>query len=276
MVNLDYYANVYFGNGEDVPFKLRDGSIIYIKPVLMKDYTIYQWACQVVQLLKNETNDFKVIQMSYLQYLVEVVFPQDEEVKDNKDLYQSYKDRFIYLMQICLNVERLAILPNEKGKWQIVLCDNEDKVQHIITAKEFDDIVFIILNQNDPKHDNRYIDPDARKVMQDYYDIKYRGITSPSLEKRKAFVCSKIGKTFKELSLMTIREFDLIYHACVDSEIYIATKVTEASYKYDVKDPTKHPLFEPEKDMFEEVFSSTDTLEGKGFKGAENIGVGID
>ncbi len=276
MVNLESLANLYFCNGEDVPYELKQGGIIYIKPAIMKDYTIYQWACQVVQLLKNETNDFKVIQMSYLQYLVEVVFPQDEEVKDNKDLYQAYKDRFVYLMKICLGAERLAILPNEKGKWQIVLCNNEDKVQYIITAKEFDDIVFIILNQNDPKHDNRYIDPDARKAMQDYYDIKYRGVTSPTLEKRKAFVCSKLSKTFKELSTMTIREFELIYHACIDSEIYLATKVTEASYKYEVKEPTKHPLFEPEKDAFEEVFSNTDALQNKGLKGAENIGVGID
>ena len=266
VVDIEVYSNLYFSNGEDVPYELRDKSTIYIKPALVKDYNLYQWACQVVQLLKNETNDIRVIQMSYLQYLVEVVFPQDS----------SYKDMFVYLMKICLDAEHLGFISDKNGKPQLALCNEDNVVEHIITASEFDEISYIILNQNDAKHDNRYVNPEVRKAMQEYYSIKYRGITSPSLEKRKAFVCSKMGKTFKELSNMTIREFDLIYHACVDSEIYIATKVTEASYKYDVKEPTKHPLFEPDKDAYEEVFFDPDTLAEKGIKGVENIGVGID
>lgn len=265
MVDLDVYTNVYFSNGFDVPYKLRDGGEISIKPVLVKDYNIYEWACQVIQLLKNETNDVNIIQMSYLQYLVEVVFPQNEE----------FKNMFMYLLSLCLGVQKASYFKNDKGKWRLALCDDEDIVIGIVTPKEWDEIMFIILNQNDAHYDNRYVNPEVREMMQEYYKIKYRDIVQPSLEKRKAFVCSKIGKTFKELSELTIREFNEIYKACVDSEIYLATKITEASYKYEVKQQAKHPLFEADVDAYEEAFSDTNVLQNKGLSGANNIGQSI-
>ena len=42
-------------------------------------------------------------------------------------------------------------------------------------------------------------------------------------------------------------------------------------YKYDVKEDIKHPLFEPKKDPYEELFTDTSTLASKGISGAENL-----
>ena len=67
------------------------------------------------------------------------------------------------------------------------------------------------------------------------------------------------------------REFELIYDACKDSEIYIGQKIIQGSYKYDVKEDIKHPLFEPKKDPYEELFTDTSTLVSKGISGAENL-----
>lgn len=70
---------------------------------------------------------------------------------------------------------------------------------------------------------------------------------------------------------MTYREFELIYQSCLDSEIYLTTKITEASYKYEVKNPTNHPLFEIKKDAYAELFEDTSVLSNKGISGAENL-----
>lgn len=270
VVDLEYYTNAYFSNGQDAPYKIKQGGTIYIKPVLVKDYSLYLGCIDILQIYKNEINDINIIQMSYLQFLNEVMFTQSED----KDHIAEAKLRT--LISLCLGVDRVGFIKNEKGKWVIALCDDNDTITHLVSAKEFDDITLLILNQNDAHYDNRYVDPDVREVMKEYYEIKYRDVNPPSLEKRKAFVSSKLAKSFEELGEMKIREFELVYKACIDSEIYLATKITEASYKYDVKNPSQHPLYEPEKDAYAEIFSDSSVLNGKGLQGAENIGVGLE
>ena len=273
VVDIESYTNLYFSNGEEAPYQLRDKTVLMLKPVLLKDYTIYQTASEIIQLYKNEVNDIKVIQMSYLQYLMEVVLPSGEDSNGKK--INPYEYRLRALIELCFGYKYVGF-KKHNDRWCIFLCQEDGAIEHIITPADFDNLMVLILNQNDAKHDNRYVNPDVRKVVQEYYNTKYADTSTPSLEKRKAFVSSKLAKTFKELGEMTIREFELVYHACVDSEIYMATKITEASYKYEVKNPTNHPLYTKEKDPFAEAFSDTSVLSGKGFKGAENIGLGLE
>ena len=269
VVNLDYYTNLYFSNGEDAPYKLKDKTTIYLKPILVKNYPIYLGCIDILQIPKNDSSDIKIIQMSYLQYLIEVLFKQD----DPKERINESKLRAI--LSYCLGADYVGFVKNEKNKWVVAICNSEGIIEHIINATEFDEIRELILNQNDAHYDNRYVNPDVKQVMEEYYKIKYADVHPPSLEKKKAFVSSKLGKTFKELGEMNVREFELVYKACADSEIYLANKVTEASYKYEVKNPSQHPLYEPERDAFAEIFSDTSVLNGKGLQGAENIGVGL-
>lgn len=244
-----------------------------LKPVLLKNYVIYQNSSEIIQLYKNEVNNIKIIQMSYLQYLMEVVLPSGEDPEGKKT--NPYEVRLRTLIELCFGYKYCAFIQND-NKWNIILCNEDKVIEHMITPSDFDDLMLLILNQNDAKHDNRYINPDVRQTLQEYYSIKYKDVSSPNLEKRKAFVASKLAKSFKELGEMSIREFELVYHACVDSEIYMATKITEASYKYEVKNPTNHPLYTKEKDLYAEAFSDTSVLKDKGFKGAENIGLGLE
>ena len=57
----------------------------------------------------------------------------------------------------------------------------------------------------------------------------------------------------------------------LNSEIYFAQKMVQCSYKYEVKDDVKHPLFEPKKDPYAEIFEDTTILGQKGIGGAENL-----
>lgn len=261
MVDISELKNLYFQNSLDVPYTLKKGGEIFIKPILVKDYPLYEYSAQILTMKKNEINDIKIIQMSYLDFLIEVVLPKDE----------VYIYQLLTLLQLCLGEEYISYDKDKNGKYSLLICDENNIIQKAISRKEFDDISEIILNQNDANYDSRYVNPDVQEVMNTYYKQKYGDVVQPSLEKKKAFVCSKTGKTFKELNDVPYREFDLIYSASVDSEIYIGQKIIQGSYKYEVKEDIKHPLFEKKKDPYAEVFDDPSILSSKGISGANQL-----
>lgn len=257
MVDIETLSINYFVNMVNVPYELKKGGTIYIKPILTKDYLRYQWAIQILTINKNEINDVEIIQMSYLDFLTKKIIPSDEE---------TYKSKIWWVLHLCLGEEYFII-----GDNCIIICNDDDTIKYVINSKEFDEIIQIILNQNDYNYDNRYVNPEVREMLNEYYKIKYKDISQPSLEKKKAFVSSKTGKSFNEINELPYREFDLIYDACKDSEIYIGQKIIQGSYKYQVEGDIKHPLFEPKKDMYEELFEDTSVLSSKGINGAEQL-----
>ena len=126
--------------------------------------------------------------------------------------------------------------------------DENNIITHYICPKDFDEISKIILFQNDINYDDRYISPDMRKEIEQYYKLKYKDLTPPTIEKKKAFVISKTGISLNEINNMVFRMFDQVYQASIDSEIYIGNKIIQASQKYDVKGNIEHPMFEVKKD----------------------------
>ena len=256
VVDLDVLELNYFVNMLDVPYELKKGGIINIKPVLLKDYLRYDWAKEILMISKNEINDIEVIQMSYLEFLIKKVFLMSKESED----------KVRWIIKLCLDEDYVAI-----GDNCLIICQEDNTIKYVISSKEFDDIAKIIQAQNDPNYDDRYVSPEVKELMQEYYKAKYKDITTPSLEKRKAFVSSKTGKTFAQLNELPCREFELIYDACKDSEIYIGQKIIQGSYKYEVKEDIKHPLYEAKKDPYAELFTDTSTLASKGISGAENL-----
>lgn len=259
MIDLKSISDTYFINGYEVPYTLKKGGTISIKPILLKDYNRYMQVKNLLEIKKNELGDINIIKMSYLEFLYTFV-SQKEEIKTDLST----------LFSLCIGVESIAF-GKDKERICLLLLNNDDTIKSVITQQEFNDISKIILNQNEPYYDNRYVNPEVREMMEEYYKIKYKDIASPSLEQKKAFVCSKIGKTFLELNNMTCREFELIYKASVDSEIYIGEKIIQGSYKYQVNKDILHPLFEPQKDPYAEIFESTSVLSNKGINGAEQL-----
>ena len=63
VVNLDDLELKYFCNGYDVPYNLRNGSVLNIKPILVKDYPYYEVAKSILEITKNETGDIEIIKM---------------------------------------------------------------------------------------------------------------------------------------------------------------------------------------------------------------------
>ena len=69
-VNIELLDLMYFQNSYNVPYRLKKGGDIEIKPILVKDYPLYEWSMSVLNIKKNEINDIEIIQMSYLDFLV--------------------------------------------------------------------------------------------------------------------------------------------------------------------------------------------------------------
>lgn len=259
MVDIKDLELRYFCNGFDVPYKVKEGGELNIKPILVKDYPYYETAKVILELPKNETDNIEVIKMSYLEFLFNII--------NTNELYKSF---FVKICELCFNYENIGIIKH-KNKYCIALCDEEEIVKYIITPKEFDEIIKIILNQNDAHYDGRYVSPDVKELMNEYYKVKYANTHSPSLEEKKAFITSKTGIDINIINEMTYRYFDLVYSSSVNNDLYFAQKMVQCSYKYDVKEDVKHPLFEPKKDPYAEIFEDTTVLGEKGISGADKL-----
>lgn len=260
MVDLKELELKYFCNGFDVPYKLKNSEeILNIKPILVKDYPYYEMAKIILEIDKNEINDIKIIKMSYLEFILNLI-----------ETDQLYANCLVSLCNLCFGYEKVGV-STHKNKKVLCLCDEDEIVKYIITSKDFEEIAKIILNQNDANYDNRYINPEVKELMAEYYKVKSKNTKSPTLEEKKAFVTSKTGIMFSQLNEMPYRHFDMVYSSNVNSEIYIAQKMVQCSYKYEVKEDVKHPLFEPKKDPYAEIFEDTTILKDKGISGAEQL-----
>lgn len=254
MVNIRDYE-MYFTNAEPVDFKLREGGYIKLYPIKLKDALVYQWALQIASIDKNAINDISVIQMSYLDFLIERVCSEDDMA--TSQLY--------HLLSLCLGIKDMEFAKTSKGRNCINISFDGSTIGARITSTEFDDIIKIIQFQNDPSFEDDDMNPELRAEMEKYYKIKYANSVTPSLEKKKALVASKIGKTFTELNEYTYREFELIYDSLVNTDIYFAQKMVETSEKFKVEKMSVYPLFEPKKNKYDEVFDTTGaSINGKG------------
>ena len=92
-----------------------------------------------------------------------------------------------------------------------------------------------------------------------------------TLEEKKAYVTSRTGIDINTINEMTYRYFDLVYSSSVNNDLYFAQKMVQCSYKYDVKEDVRHPLFEPPKDPYAEIFEDTGILGEKGISGADKL-----
>ena len=249
---LKYYQSYYFANETPVPFKVKDNNYtIYIRPIKVQMFPFYQDDVGILLIDRTKISDAKIISMSYLQYLVDIVFVQKE-----------YQSALVTILNLSLGEDYLyTVGHNDKGKAYLGVHDKNNKLLCKITPKEFDKIKEIILYYNDRNYDDRYMSEDLRKAMEDYYNIKYKNHYIPTLEEKKAFVSFKSGLTLKELNEMSYRYFDILYNQCIDNDMFFARKIIQASEKYKVDDVV-YPLFAKKSDKFD-FLQNADTLEKK-------------
>lgn len=248
MVDYELLRVQYFQNEIPCPYELKGGTKILIYPINVEDYYTYIISKGIMEINKNDTQDVSIISMSYLEFLYKKI------LKNN----QVNIDKFLIFLRLILHEDYINIEETDK-KFYLTISKNTDdgyEYKHIISSKELEEISKISFFQNDPDYDDTIYNPEIKKAMEDYYKLKYRG-SSPSLEKQKAYVISKTGFNLKDINKMIYRTFNFVYHACIDSEIYLSQQILKGSYRYEIKEPIIHPLFEKPKSKLNEVFSKS-------------------
>lgn len=249
---LKYYEQYYFANNTPVPFKVKDNNYtLFIRPVSVSMFPFYSDNVGILCIDKNKISDAKIISMSYLQYLVDVVLQNED-----------YQRALVQILNLSLGDEySFTIGHNENGKPYLgVVQDGQTLCK--VSAKEFDKISDIILNYNNKDYDNRYISEDMRKAMEDYYDIKYKDRYIPTLEEKKTFVSFKSGLTLSQINEMSYRHFDIMYNQCVANDLFFSQKIIQASEKYKVNDEIVYPLFKKKENKFD-FLQNADKFEKK-------------
>ena len=250
LVDIDSLQLNYFINEYPVPYELKKGAEIFIYPIKVKDFPIYANCKELLEIDKNTINDIDVIQMNYLEFLINRVLV---------DI--NAQSLFAMLFQLCIH--KNIALSKDNGKDCIVVLGENDIIESIISAKEFDDIKKIILFQNDKDYDDRYINPEVKAEYEKYCKMVNKGVHNPTLEEQKTYVMSKNGYTMEQINNMVYRTFEQIFNHCINSEIYLAQKIIQASFKYEVKDDVKHPIFKKRVDKYKEMFTDAKSFEQK-------------
>lgn len=253
MVDIEQLTMLYFENDKPVPYNLKCGEEILIYPVKVEDWAQFELSIPILKIEKSETDDIDIIQMSYLSFIKMLIDG------DSKDIYSSMLRT---ILENSLKLNNIMLMP-QGNKITIVGGLKELKPFIIIEPKEFDDIKTIILFQNIYDYDDRYISPDVRQLYQDYLATVKSDAIDPSLERKKIFVISKSGIMMKDLNKMSYRIFNQIYINLVETDMYYANKMLQASQKYDVKDDIIYPLFVKKKDKYADLFVSKSSVENK-------------
>ena len=204
-----------------------------IYPIKVKDYYDFVNNYLILKLEKNKIPDVKIIQMSYLQFISDVLIPSDS----------MYATSLGTILLLCLGMTDPMLQRDDKGKPYL----QDDDI--VIKPNHFEEIMRIILYQNDARYDDEYINPDLKKAMQDMDKLKAKGKEPPNLERRIAIVTAHTGVLKKDLLEMTLRSFDALFSEVVGEVEFLTTR---ALILYSGQaEKADHWLFPKKKDKFE-------------------------
>lgn len=247
-LNFEALGELYFAYDEPVPYQLKTGATLLIRPVLLKDSIIFLQSCDLLDIDKNSSSDVEVIQMSYLRYLNERILQhQDEQVA------KSSKQKLVNICILCLGMELPYLARNERGK--LVLRDLKHEAI-TVTEKEFEDIRRIIMHQNFPDYDDEYIDPDLKKAMNEVKALKAAKLAPVSTERRMNIVMAHCGYSKEAIKAMTYRAFNNLY-AEVVGEVDFSATWPIALYAGKTKD-VGHWIYRERKDKYSEYIKPLD------------------
>lgn len=227
------------------------GIPIEYEKIQLFPFTVAQWydfSCtiDVFTINKNEIPDIKIIQMSYLQYIVEILFA-DESMKD------IWKQKFYLLLHgsTQIDLDKIGVLV-QNGKYYLQV----DGV--IINATQFEELRRIILYQNISGYDDTPMSADFKKVWNEYMQLKNRNIESPSLKIKIATVQSLCGFSKKEIMDMTLLNFEDVFDSAITWEEYRINHTAEMGGMVKFNKPVEHPVFHKHHDKYADMFVNAD------------------
>ena len=240
-VDIELLKLAYFALDEPVPYKLKTGQEILIKPIMVKDSMLFMASVDVLKIDKNSLGSVEAIQASYLKFLQKMIFPS------NNIMVQ----KFLNILDLCLELKGIYLCNDEMERTFI---QTESGI--VISAKEFDDIAKIILYQNLPDYDDKYINPDIKKSMQEVDRLKNKDYESPDFERQMGIIESHTGILKEQLLKKTWRSFQILFReVCGEIEFYTTRP---AAIAVGADDKVDHYIFKKRKDKFDGYFVDMD------------------
>lgn len=195
-IDINILERTYFYFDKPVEYKL-DNYILKIYPINVCDSEYFLSSINLFSIDKNATPSVEIIQMSYLQFIVDVLLMQDK----------ANLNRLVNLLTLCLHMKEPRIKLNELGKPILIEGNNE----YSINGQQFEDIRRIILYQNLLGYDDSYINPDLKKAMIEMDELKNKGYENLTLERKMAIITAHTGLSKKEQLEMTYRSHSLLF-----------------------------------------------------------------
>ena len=240
-VDIELLKLAYFALDEPVPYKLKTGQEILIKPIMVKDSMLFMASVDVLKIDKNSLGSVEAIQASYLKFLQKMIFPSNDIMVQ----------KFLNILDLCLELKGIYLCNDEMERTFI---QTESGI--VISAKEFDDIVKIILYQNLPDYDDKYINPDIKKSMQEVDRLKNKDYESPDFERQMGIIESHTGILKEQLLKKTWRSFQILFReVCGEIEFYTTRP---AAIAIGAGDKVDHYIFKKRKDKFDGYFVDMD------------------
>ena len=236
-VDIELLKLAYFALDEPVPYKLKTGQEILIKPIMVKDSMLFMASVDVLKIDKNSLGSVEAIQASYLKFLQKMIFPSNDIMVQ----------KFLNILDLCLELKGIYLCNDEMERTFI---QTESGI--VISAKEFDDIAKIILYQNVPDYDDKYINPDIKKSMQEVDRLKNKDYESPDFERQMGIIESHTGILKEQLLKKTWRSFQILFReVCGEIEFYT---MRPAAIAVGAGDKVDHYIFKKRKDKFDGYF----------------------
>lgn len=269
MDNIKVYVEKYRTFDEPVPFK-----DILIYPVKVRDYYKFMSSIDILKIDKNKIPDVRVIQMSYLTFILGIIVESNE-----------YRDMFINVLELCFHVNQDVKCYNKKFPYKEILYGNiDDKEIYFINgydvniefdgknsvlnigefkiyAQDFNDIIDIICFLNFNDYDNEEMSNDFKKLLEEYHRLKNRNIKPPTLESQLIAIMSQNGMTKQELmneTMYTVRGMIDSIVGCVDYQVqhnYRANAMTDKKLP-----DIEHWLIKSNKGKYDDMFSDLDSF----------------
>lgn len=228
----------------DEPIEIFDD--LFIHPIKMRDYIRFSISSSVLKINKNESNDPKIISMSYLDYLIYLMRTEQPVGKYGLNVTESLLGM---IMALVTQDEKINIEygTNEKKKSYLIIGKTK------LYKKEFEKLRKLILLQNIPDYEETYINPELAKDLEKAEKIRNKGRVPCDIEKQEMAVVIGSSLTLEDVKNLSIRKF-FIALELIDKKLhYTMAKTASLSGFVEFKSDIVHYLIENESSMEDKV-----------------------
>lgn len=255
VISEEILLNRYIPFGIPVPYKGWN-----IKPIKICDLSLVGDVIGLLEVDKNTLGTVEFITMSNLKFVLLMAGT------DNR-----YVEQLEVLLRLALGIpnnETIEVVANNTEEYlligevigeikgHLILDDSKAKK---ITAEDFDEIKRIILYQNVLDYSDKYVDPDVKKMANEYYRVKNKNAPNISLEHKVVCVQMKTGMSLEAIGDLTIRHFLQLFNLIVEESEYSTNRLAE-SMGCKFKKPLEHWAYKERKDKYAEAFCDADAF----------------